>query len=156
VPEVDIGDDPALEDLQSFFAEIGEEEGIGYKLYRIERGKPREWLEDGGASEFSEAEIRRLDGAGTYMVRGISGREWIKSITIPIGAPNTVQHENAGGSSEQVRALELRLREIELRAESDRQAREQRNHELLLKMMDNRGNAPSGPSMVELVSAVKA
>ena len=157
-PEID--NEPAIDDdlleLESFFQQLGDE-NIRYKLYRVEKGGKRVWLEDGTPETFSEACIQQAHGEGDYLIRAISGRNWIKSKQISIGAARSGQHQ-ADGSSEQVRALELRLREIELQAQQAREAEMSRQHELTLKLIETIGGREmghSGPTLDELISGVR-
>src|SRR5262249_36422374 len=105
---------------------------------------------------FSEASIQEAYGEGDYLIRAISGRHWIKSKQISIGVPR-YQHQN-GDSSEQVRALELRLRELELQAQQARESEMRRQHELSLKLIESVGNRDggnSGPTLNELIVGVR-
>ncbi len=156
-PEIE--HEPAINDdlleLESFFQQLGDE-NIRYKLYRVEKGGKRVWLEDGTPETFSEASIQQTHGEGDYLIRAISGRNWIKSKQISIGAASG-QHQ-ADGSSEQVRALELRLREIELQSQQSREAETRRQHELTLKLIESIGGRDmghSGPTLNELISGVR-
>ena len=147
-------DDELLE-LETFFNEIGGGEDVRYKLYRVQKGGRRTWLEDGTPETFSEASIQESYGEGDYLIRAISGRHWMKSKQISIGVPR--YHHN-GDSSEQVRALELRLRELELQGQQARESEMRRQHELSLKLIESIGSrdgAHGGPTLNELIVGVR-
>jgi hypothetical protein len=148
--------DEELLELETFFNEIGAGEDVRYKLYRVLKGGRRTWLEDGTPETFSEASIQESYGEGDYLIRAISGRHWMKSKQISIGAPR--QSLQSSGSSEQVRALELRLRELELQAQQARESEMRRQHELSLKLIDSMGSrnvGPVGPTLNELIVGVR-
>jgi len=71
-------------------------------------------------------------------------------VTIPTVVPN---HDA------ELERLKAQIESQRLEMERDRQAREQRNHELQLKMLEalsSRGGNQAGPSLTELVASVEA
>src|SRR5262249_9875076 len=98
-------------------------------------------------------------GDGDYLARVKLNGRWYKSKSFSVeAAPGTITAviPNHDGELERLKA---QIESQRLEMERDRQAREQRNHELQLKMLEalgGRGNQAGGPSLTELIAGVEA
>jgi hypothetical protein len=143
--------------LSQFLDGLGPEGISEVSLYRVLPTKKQEFVTSGSPSQFSEQYVQVTYGGGDYMVRSKLNGRWFRSKSFSVEAPLEVTIRLNGSHGSRDSELERLRIEIEAQAarmEADRRTREQRNHELILKLIESHGNA-SGPSRVDLASAVK-
>jgi hypothetical protein len=142
-------------ELSDFLDSLGPQGVTQVKLYRLMPTGKQVFMTGGPPSQFSEMYVQLTFGEGDYMVRSIvDGRSGpSKSFSVgPMPGGNT--KANANGSHHhdselehlklELNAQQLRIEHQQAQMEADRREREQRSHELQLKMFEslggNRGN----------------
>ena len=101
-------------------------------------------------------------GEGDYLARAKLNGRWYKSKSFSVeAAPGTVAATTTltPNHDAELERLKAQIESQRLEMERDRQAREQRNHELQLKMLEalsSRGGNQAGPSLTGLVASIEA
>ena len=157
--EIDVT--PEEVELSDFLDGLGPQGISEVSLYRILPSGKQRFITSGPPSQFSEQYVQAQFGDGDYLARAKLNGRWYKSKSFSVeAAPGTVaafppvmlNHDA------ELERLKAQLESQRLEMERDRQAREQRNHELQLKMLEavgGRGNQ-TAPSLTELIAGVEA
>src|SRR5262245_4797957 len=154
----EIESSPEEVELTDFLDGLGPHGISEVSLYRILPSGKQRFITSGPPSQFSEQYVQAQFGDGDYLARVKLNGRWYKSKSFSVeAAPGTITAviPNHDGELERLKA---QIESQRLEMERDRQAREQRNHELQLKMLEalgGRGNQ-AGPSLTELIAGVEA
>jgi hypothetical protein len=176
LPVVIEQEQPSREDTEvsDFLDSLGPKGITEVKLFRIERTGKQVFLTSGPPSQFSEQYAQLTFGAGDYMVRAYKDSKWEGSKNFSVGAPpGGAPGVNGSGMVPELERLKLELdaqrlrleqqqaqmeadrREHQAQMEAERREREQRNHELQLKMFESLGgNGNRGNDTVNLTSMI--
>src|SRR5262249_18015878 len=125
-------------------------------LYRILPTGKQKFVTSGPPSQFSEQYVQVTFGEGDYMVRSKLNGRWFKSKNFSIDAPPGVTGANRSDMRDselerlktELDAQRLRLEQQQTQIEADRREREERNHELQLKMFESFGNRGSDTASI--------
>ena len=148
-------------ELADFLDGLGPQGVSEVSLYRILPSGKQRFITSGPPSQFSEQYVQAQFGDGDYLARAKLNGRWYKSKSFSVEAvPGTVTAipPVMPNHDAELERLKAQIESQRLEIERDRQAREQRNHELQLKMLDavgSRGNQ-AGPSLTELIGGVEA
>jgi hypothetical protein len=147
-------------ELSDFLDGLGPQGISEVSLYRILPSGKQRFITSGSPSQFSEQYVQTQFGEGDYLARAKLNGRWYKSKSFSVEAspgktatPQVIPNHDA-----ELERLKAQIESQRLEMERDRQAREQRNHELQLKMLEalgGRGNQ-AGPSLTELIGGVEA
>jgi hypothetical protein len=151
---------PEEVELSDFLDGLGPQGISEVSLYRVLPSGKQRFITSGPPSQFSEQYVQVQFGEGDYLARAKLNGHWYKSKSFSVeaapgtghGAPVIADHDT------ELERLKAQIESQRLEIERDRQSREQRNHELQLKMLDalgGRGNQV-GPSLTELIGGVEA
>jgi hypothetical protein len=157
--EIDIS--PEEVELSDFLDGLGPYGISEVSLYRILPSGKQRFITSGPPSQFSEQYVQGQFGDGDYLARAKLNGRWYKSKSFSVeaapGAVATVPPMTPNHDAELER-LKAQIESQRLEMERDRQAREQRNHELQLKMLETMGGRSNqtGPSLTELIAGVEA
>src|SRR5262245_24414590 len=152
---------PEEVELSDFLDGLGPQGISEVSLYRILPSGKQRFITSGAPSQFSEQYVQVQFGEGDYLARAKLNGRWYKSKSFSVeaapGLPPAAPSVTPNHDSELER-LKAQIESQRLEMERDRQSREQRNHELQLKMLEalgGRGNQ-AGPSLTELIASVEA
>jgi hypothetical protein len=150
---------PEEVELSDFIDGLGPQGISEVSLYRLLPTGKQRFITSGPPAQFSEQYVQAQFGEGDYLARAKLNGYWYKSKAFSVeAAPGTVVSTPAVNRDGELERLKAQIESQRLEMERDRQAREQRNHELQLKMLEalgGRGNQ-AGPSLTELISGVEA
>src|SRR5215831_7907223 len=152
---------PEEVELSDFLDGLGPQGISEVSLYRILPSGKQRFITSGPPSQFSEQYVQAQFGDGDYLARAKLNGRWYKSKSFSVEAapgtataiPPVIPNHDA-----ELERLKAQIESQRLEMERDRQAREQRNHELQLKMLEALGSrgSQSGPSLTELIAGVEA
>src|SRR5262249_4364828 len=162
IEEIDAS--PEEIELADFLDSLGPQGISEVSLYRILPSGKQRFITSGPPSQFSEQAVQTQFGAGDYLARAKLDGRWYKSKSFSVEAPPGTVATNApplmpNNHDTELERLKAQIESQRLEMERDRQAREQRNHELQLKMLEalgSRGNQAAGPSLTELIAGVQS
>ena len=157
----EIGVNPEEIELADFLDGLGPQGISEVSLYRVLPSGKQRFITGGPPSQFSEQYVQIQFGEGDYLARAKLNGRWYKSKSFSVeAAPGTPAAPPAvlANHDAELERLKAQIESQRLEIERDRQAREQRNHELQLKMLDALGTCgdQAGPSLSELISSVEA
>jgi hypothetical protein len=131
-------------------------------VYRVLPSGKQRFITSGPPSQFSEQYVQVQFGEGDYLARAKLNGRWYKSKSFSVeaapGSQPTAFSVVPNHNGAELERLKAQIESQRLEIERDRQAREQRNHELQLKMLEalgGRGNQV-GPSLTEFIAGVEA
>jgi len=161
-PVEEIEASPEEVELSDFLDGLGPHGISEVSLYRILPSGKQRFITSGPPTQFSEQYVQAQFGDGDYLARAKLNGRWYKSKSFSVEAlPGTAVPKMAAGHDSEIERLKmeleaqrLRLEQQQAQMEADRREREQRNHEIFLKVLETRG-APSGPTLSDIVSTVK-
>ena len=160
VPQVeDIGATPEEVELADFIDGLGPQGISEVSLYRLLPTGKQRFITSGPPAQFSEQYVQAQYGEGDYLARAKLNGYWYKSKAFSVEAvPGTVAASPKVSHDAELERLKALIESQRLEMERDRQAREQRNHELQLKMLEALGGRSNqaGPSLTELIASVEA
>ena len=147
-------------ELQEFLENLGPQGISEVSLYRVLPTGKQKFVTSGPPSEFSELSIQQKHKGGDYLLRCKLNGRWFRSKAVSIEDPSGMEASapvmpNHDAELERLKAL---IESQRLEIERDRQAREQRNHEVQLKMLEAlgaRGNQATTPTITELIAGVR-
>jgi hypothetical protein len=148
-------------ELSDFLDGLGPQGISEVSLYRVLPSGKQRFITSGPPSQFSEQYVQVQFGDGDYLAPAKLKGRWYKSKSFSVeAAPGTPAAAAPAipNHDAELERLKAQLESHRLEMERDRQAREQRNHELQLKMLEalgGRGNQAS-PSLTELMGGVEA
>src|SRR5262245_28449778 len=157
----EIESSPEEAELSDFLDGLGPQGISEVSLYRILPSGKQRFITSGPPSQFSEQHVQAQFGDGDFLARAKLNGRWYKSKSFSVeSAPGTVTTISPviPNHDAELERLKAQIESQRLEMERDRQAREQRNHELQLKMLEalgGRGNQ-TGPSLTELIASVEA
>jgi len=151
---------PEEVELSDFLDALGPQGISEVSLYRLLPSGKQRFITSGPPSQFSEQYVQAQFGEGDYLARAKLNGRWYRSKSFSVeAAPGTVTIPTVVPNHDaELERLKAQIEGQRLEMERDRQAREQRNHELQLKMLEalgGRGNQ-AGPSLTELIASVEA
>src|SRR5215831_14052254 len=157
--EIDVT--PEEVELSDFLDGLGPQGISEVSLYRILPSGKQRFITSGPPSQFSEQYVQAQFGDGDYLARAKLNGRWYKSKSFSVeAAPGTVAAipTMVPNHDTELDRLKAQIESQRLGMERDRQAREQRNHELQLKMLEavNGRGGQAGPSLTELIAGVEA
>jgi hypothetical protein len=147
-------------ELTDFFDSIGPEGVSEVSLYRVlaNNGKQK-FICSGPPTQFTEAYIQATYGGGDYLLRARLDGKYYRSKMISVESPNLPNGTNGtnGNHTDELERLRLQIQDQQVRMEAERQAALQRNHELMLAVVQhgNGGTATPQMSIADMVAAVK-
>lgn len=152
---------PEEVELSDFLDGLGPQGISEVSLYRILPSGKQRFITSGPPGQFCEQHVQAQFGDGDYLARAKLNGRWYKSKSFSVEAapgtataiPPMIPNHDA-----ELERLKAQIESQRLEMERDRQAREHRNHELQLKMLDalgSRGNQ-AVPSLTELIGGVEA
>ena len=152
---------PEEVELSDFLDGLGPQGISEVSLYRVLPSGKQRFIRGGPPSQFSEQYVQVQFGEGDYLARAKLNGRWYKSKSFSVeAAPGTVAVSPSVNSNHdgELERLKAQIESQRLEMERDRQAREQRNHELQLKMLEALGGSgdQSGTSLTELIAGVEA
>jgi len=126
------------------------------------------FIQEGPPLIFSESGVQAEHGGGDYLLRSLLNGRWHRSkafsVAPPPGTPAVPAH-HLGSDAElerlkvQLETQRVQLERQQVQMEGDRKEREQRNHELMLKILENTRHETrdgyQGPTLPELIAGVK-
>jgi hypothetical protein len=152
---------PEEVELSDFLDGLGPQGISEVSLYRILPSGKQRFITSGPPGQFSEQFVQAQFGDGDYLARAKLNGRWYKSKSFSVEAtpgtttamPSMIPNHDA-----ELERLKAQIESQRLEIERDRQAREQRNHELQMKMLEALGGHgnPAGPSLTELVAGIEA
>jgi hypothetical protein len=147
-------------ELSDFLDGLGPQGISEVSLYRVLPSGKQRFITGGPPSQFSEQYVQVQFGEGDYLARAKLNGRWYKSKSFSVeAAPGTVTVASSVSSNYdgELERLKAQIESQRLEMERDRQAREQRNHELHLKMLEALGNRGTqvAPSLTELIAGVE-
>jgi hypothetical protein len=159
-PLEEIAASPEEVELSDFLEGLGPQGISEVSLYRILPSGKQRFITSGPTGQFSELYVQAQFGEGDYLARAKLNGHWYKSKSFSVeAAAGTVATPQAMPNHDaELERLKAHIESHRLEMERERQAREQRNHELQLKMLEalgGRGNQ-AAPSLTELISGVEA
>ena len=151
---------PEEVELSDFLDGLGPQGISDVSLYRILPSGKQRFITSGPPSQFSEQYVQAQFGEGDFLARAKLNGRWYKSKSFSVeAAPGTVAALPTIPSHDaELERLKAQIESQRLEIERDRQAREQRNHELQLKMLEalgNRGSQAAGPTITELIAGLR-
>jgi hypothetical protein len=161
VPLEEIEVNPEEVELSDFLDGLGPQGISEVALYRVLPSGKQRFITSGPPSQFSEQYVQVQFGEGDYLARAKLNGRWYKSKSFSVEPPPgtvavgpSVRPSHDG----ELERLKAQIESQRLEMERDRQAREQRNHELQLKMLEALGahGNQTGPSLTELIAGVEA
>jgi hypothetical protein len=159
-PQVeDIGATPEEVELSDFIDGLGPQGISEVSLYRLLPSGKQRFITSGPPAQFSEQYPQAQYGEGDYLAPAKLNGYWYKSKAFSVeAAPGTVTATPAVNHDAELERLKAQIESQRLEMEHDRQAREQRNHELQLKMLEAVGGRSNqaGPSLTEHIASVEA
>lgn len=168
VTQVDAEDVTTEEhELVGFLDNLGPQGISEVTLYRILPNGKQRFVTSGPPGQFSEQYIQVTYGGGDYLVRAKLNGKWFRSKNFSIeGAPingngNGGLRVNTDSDLERMKidleAQRLKLQEQQTQMEADRQARDQRNHELQLALIESsRHTAAPAVTVPEMIAGIKS
>jgi hypothetical protein len=159
VEEIEIN--PEEVELSDFLDGLGPQGISEVSLYRVLPSGKQRFITSGPPSQFSEQYVQVQFGEGDYLARAKLNGRWFKSKSFSVeGAPGTLGSAAPviANHDAELERLKAQIESQRLEMERDRQSREQRNHELHLKMLEALGGRENqaGPSLSELINSVEA
>jgi hypothetical protein len=155
-------------ELDTFLDAIGAEGSVKVKLYRLTPTGKQVFIQEGPPSIFSESSVQAEHGGGDYLLRSLLNGRWHRSkafsVAPSLGTPAVpVRHLSTDAELEhlkvQLETQRVQLERQHVQMEADRKEREQRNHELMLKILENTRHETregyQGPTLPELIASVK-
>jgi hypothetical protein len=148
-------------ELSDFLDGLGPQGISEVSLYRILPSGKQRFITSGPPVQFSEQFVQGQFGEGDYLARAKLNGRWYKSKSFSVEAsPGAAPTQSMTPKHDaELERLKAQIESQRLEMERDRQAREQRNHELQLKMLEalgSRGSQAAGPSLTELIASVEA
>jgi hypothetical protein len=152
---------PEEVELSDFLDGLGPHGISEVSLYRVLPSGKQRFITSGSPSQFSEQYVQVQFGEGDYLARAKLNGRWYKSKSFSVEAPPgtvTAAAPAVTNHNAELERLKAQIESQRLEMERDRQTREQRNHELQLKMLEALGGRGSqaGPSLTDLIAGVEA
>jgi hypothetical protein len=149
-------------ELDNFFESLGSAGVTEVTLWRRDPSGKYRFLTSGPVSQFSDLMyVQQTFKGGDYQVKGrLNGRHY-GSQSFSVADPPGSETPRVTANDSEVERLRAQIESQRLEMERDRQDREQRNHELLLKTLEGLGahsaqQSPQSASTIgELVRAIK-
>lgn len=148
-------------ELVSFLDNLGPSGVSECSLYRITPQGKQKFVTAGPPSQFTELFVQQQYGGGDYLIRAKLNSKWFRSKGFSVEGPAINTHVGGDGGSELERiradleAQRLRLQEQSVQMETERRDREQRNHELQLALIQNRGES-SQSQIADMINGLKS
>src|SRR5262245_2576660 len=126
---------PEEVELSDFLDGLGPQGISEVSVYRILPSGKQRFITSGPPTQFSEQYVQAQFGEGDYLARAKLNGRWYKSKSFSVeAAPGTVAAMPVIPNNDaELGRLKAQIEAQRVEMERDRQAREQRNHELQLK-----------------------
>lgn len=125
-------------------------------LYRFLANGKQRFITSGPPAQFSEQYVQSTYGSGDYLVRSRLNGKWYRSKTFSVEGVNGNGGGPVAGPDSELERLKLRLQETELRMEADRNQSAQRNHDMMLALIEGRTATPGSSTIGDIITAVKS